>query len=322
MSAALATIEPPALPAIVQAEIDTARTFALAEKSDATRKAYRSDFTFFAAWCRAARGLEPLPAATDTVATFLAAQATEGAKASTIGRRAAAIRYAHRLAGHEPPTGAEAVKAVMRGIRRTIGAKPDQKAAATADRLTAMIACIPAETLAGKRDRALLALGFAGAFRRSELVALTVADLIEVEGGFRVTIHHSKTDQEGQGQEIAIPTGGKLRPVEAVQTWLDAACITDGPVFRSVAKGGRVLPEALTGRSVANIVKAYAERAGLDAATFSGHSLRAGFLTTAAEHDASVFKMMEVSRHKRVDTLRGYVRRADLFRDHAGAGFL
>jgi site-specific recombinase XerD len=159
MSAALATIEPPALPATVQAEIETARTFALAEKSDATRKAYRSDFTIFAAWCRF-RGLEPLPAATDTVAAFLAAQATEGAKASTIGRRAAAIRYAYRLARHEPPTGAEAVKAVMRGIRRTIGAKPDQKAAATADRLTDMLACIPADTLAGKRDRALLALGF------------------------------------------------------------------------------------------------------------------------------------------------------------------
>jgi integrase len=126
----------------------------------------------------------------------------------------------------------------MRGIRRTIGAKPDQKAAATADRLTDMLACIPADTLAGKRDRALLALGFAGAFRRSELVALTIADLIEVEGGFRVTIHHSKTDQERQGQEIAIPTGGKLRPVEAVQAWLDAAGITDGPVFRSVAKPG------------------------------------------------------------------------------------
>jgi site-specific recombinase XerD len=321
MSAALAVIEAPALPATVQAEIDAARTFALAEKSDATRKAYRSDFTIFAAWCRA-RALEPLPASTDTVAAFLAAQATEGAKASTIGRRAAAIRYAHRLAGHEPPTGAESVKAVMRGIRRTIGAKPDQKAAATADRLTAMLACIPTHTLAGKRDRALLALGFAGAFRRSELVALTVADLAAVEGGMRVTIRHSKTDQEGQGQEVAIPTGDKLRPVEAVRAWLDAAGITNGPVFRSVAKGGRVLNEALTDRSVASIVKVYAGRAGFNGAEFSGHSLRAGFLTTAAERGASLFKMMEVSRHKSVDTLRGYVRRADLFRDHAGADFL
>ena len=151
-------------------------------------------------------------AATDTVAAFLAAQATAGAKASTIGRRAAAIRYAHRLAGHEPPTDAEAVKAVMRGIRRTIGAKPDQKAAATADRLTDMLACIPADTLAGKRDRALLLLGFAGAFRRSELVALTVADLIEVEGGFRVTIRRSKTDQEGRARRSPFPPVASCGP--------------------------------------------------------------------------------------------------------------
>jgi site-specific recombinase XerD len=110
--------------------------------------------------------------------------------------------------------------------------------------------------------------------------------------------------------------------VEAVQTWLEAAGICEGPVFRSVAKGGRVLPTALTPHSVAEIVKAYASRAGLDPSSFAAHSLRSGFLTSAAEHGASVFKMMEVSRHKSVDTLRGYVRRADLFREHAGAAFL
>ena len=260
MSAALATIEAAALPAIVQAEIDTARTFALAEKSDATRKAYRSDFTIFAAWCRA-RGLEPLPAATDTVAAFLAAQATEGAKVSTIDRRAAAIRYAHRLAGHEPPTASEAVRAVMRGIRRTVGAAPERKAAAVADQVRAMLDACP-DTLQGKRDRALLALGFAGAFRRSELVALQVSDLSEAPDGFRVVIRHSKTDQEGQGQEIAIPRGSRLRPVEAVQVWLDAAGITEGPIFRSVAKGGRVAPLALSDRSVAAIVKSHAKYVG------------------------------------------------------------
>jgi integrase len=321
MSAALATIEAPALPAIVQGEIDTARTFARAEKSDATRKAYRSDFTIFAAWCRA-RGLEPLPAATDTVAAFLAAQATEGGKASTIGRRAAAIRYAHRLAGHEPPTASEAVRATMRGIRRTIGAAPERKAAAVADQVRAMLDACP-DTLQGKRDRALLALGFAGAFRRSELVALQVSDLSEAPDGFRVVIRHSKTDQEGQGQEIAIPRGSRLRPVEAVQVWLDAAGITEGPIFRSVAKGGRVASLALPDRSVAAaIVKSHAEYVGLNPVLYAGHSLRSGFLTSAAEAGAGIFKMMEVSRHKSVDTLRGYVRRADLFRDHAGASFL
>lgn len=315
-----AVIEGPAIPAIVPAEIDAARTFALAEKSPATRKAYRTDFASFAAWCRA-RGAEPMPATPDAVAAFLAAQATGGAKASTIGRKVAAIRYAHKLAGYEPPTSAEAVRATVRGIRRTIGAAPERKSPATAERITKMTAGIP-DTLAGKRDRALLLLGFSGAFRRSELVALDVADLIEAEGGLRVQIRHSKTDQEGQGDEIAIPSGGKMRVVDAVRDWLAAAAIADGPVFRPIAKGGRVLTEALTDRSVANIVKHYAKAAGLDPADYAGHSLRAGFLTSAAERRASVFKMMEVSRHKSVDTLRGYVRRADLFRDHAGADFL
>ena len=317
----LAIIEVPAVPATArQAERNSAHTFALAEKADATRRAYRTDFAIFGAWC-GARGLEALPAAPDTVAAFLASQATHGARASTISRKAAAIRYAHKLAGREPPTNAEAVKAVMRGIRRTIGTSPERKAPATADRIAGMLAFIP-DTLAGKRDRALLLLGFAGALRRSELVALTVADLVDAEGGLRVVIRHSKTDQESAGQEIAIPTGGKLRPVEAIRAWLAAAGITDGPVFCPIAKGGKVKPVALSDRSVAAIVKSYAGLAGLDPADYAGHSLRAGFLTTAAEHGASVFKMMEVSRHKSVDTLRGYVRRADLFRDHAGASFL
>lgn len=321
MSDALAVIEAPTLPAVaIQAEMDAAKAFAMNEKAASSRRAYRSDFAIFAAWCRA-RGLEPLPASTDTVAAFLAAQANAGAKASTIGRRAAAIRYAHRLAGHEPPTSAEAVKAVMRGIRRTIGTAKDQKAPATGDRIGAMLRAIP-ETLIGKRDRALLLLGFAGAFRRSELVALTVADLAEVEGGLRVTIRHSKTDQEGQGQEIAIPAGGRLRPVEAVQAWLQAAGITDGPVFRPVGKGGKVGAVGLTDQTVAIIVKRYAEAAGLDPAEYAGHSLRSGFLTTAAEANAGLLKMAEVSRHRSLDTLRGYVRRVDLFRNHAGESFL
>jgi integrase len=209
----------------------------------------------------------------------------------------------------------------MRGIRRTIGTAKDQKAPATADLIMSMLKLCP-DTLGGKRDRALIALGFAGAFRRSELVALTMADLVEAPDGYRVLIRHSKTDQEGQGQEVAIPRGYRLRPVEAVQTWLAAAEINDGPVFRPVLKGSRIQATALAAHAVAAIVKHYAERAGLDPASFAGHSLRAGFLTSAAEAGASVFKMMEVSRHKNVDTLRGYVRRADLFKEHAGAAFL
>jgi len=160
---------------------------------------------------------------------------------------------------------------VLRGIRRTIGAAREGKAPATADVLKQMLALCP-DTLAGKRDRALLALGFAGAFRRSELVALQVEDLVETPDGLRVTIRRSKTDREGEGAEVAILRGCRLRPVEALQAWLAAAEISTGPVFRPVLKGQRVQAVALTPHSAAQIVKAYAKRAGLDAQGFAGHS--------------------------------------------------
>jgi integrase len=136
-----------------------------------------------------------------------------------------------------------------------------------------MLALCP-DTLIGKRDRALLALGFAGAFRRSELCALQVDDLVEVPDGLRILLRRSKTDQEGQGTEAAIPRGYRLRPVEAVQTWLSAAEISAGPVFRAVARGGKVSDAALVDASAARIVKLYARRVGLDAAAYSGPAQR------------------------------------------------
>jgi integrase len=174
----------------------------------------------------------------------------------------------------------------------------------------------------GKRDRAFLAFGFASAMRRSELCALTIDDIAEVADGLRVLIRRSNGDQEGQGQEIAIPRGYRLRPVEALQTWLPAAEINAGPVFRAVDRHGHVSVAPLATDSAARIVKRHAERVGLDPATFAGHSLRSGFLTSAADAGASIWKLAEVSRHKSLDTLRGYMRRVDLFREHAGAAFL
>ena len=183
-----------------------------------------------------------------------------------------------------------------------------------------MLAALP-DTLTAKRDGALLALGFAGAFRRSELVALEVADLSFEAEGLRIHIRHSKTDQEGRGQEIAIPRGTKPRPVKALEGWLEAGSIQVGPVFRSIDRHGRV-GATLSAQSVALIVKRHAETTGLDPRDFAGHSLRAGFLTSAADAGADVLRMMEVSRHKRVETVQGYVRRANSFKGHAGTGFL
>jgi site-specific recombinase XerD len=319
-SRSLVTADAGTLPATLGPELEEAAGYARAEKAEATRRAYGSDFAQFRSWCEAKR-IPALPAVPRTVAAFLAAEANRGTKPSTIGRRLAAICYAHKLAGHEPPTNSEAVKATLRGIRRTAGSAPVRKAPATADRVLAMVEKAGTD-VKGLRDRALLLLGFAGAFRRSELTVLDAADLEFCDGGLRVVIRKSKTDQEGLGTTIAIARGSIACPVDAVRTWIKAAGIVEGPLFRPVTRTGKISARRLSARTVAELVKCYVRRVGLKAADFSGHSLRAGFLTSAAARGASIFKMMDVSRHKSIDTLRGYVRDAEMFRDHAGSGLL
>jgi len=305
---------------LVQADAESASRFAAASRSEATRRAYASDWNIFIAWCES-RGLPALPASPETVSLFLSAEAEAGRKASTLGRRVSAIRLAHTSTGLEPPTAAEAVKTTMKGIRREIGTAHVKKAPATAPCILEMVSHCP-PTLAGLRDRAILLLGFGGAFRRSELAALMVDDLEETDEGLRVHVRHSKTDQEGAGEVVPVIRGERECPVKATRAWLSAAGIEEGPVFRRVRRWDHVSPAPLAPRSIGELVKRYAGLAGLKASDFGGHSLRAGFLTSAAENGASIFRMMDVSRHKSVDTVRGYVRRAEEFKDHAGAGLL
>jgi site-specific recombinase XerD len=294
MSASLTVIETVRnLPAALLPDLTAAVDLAKAEKALSTRKAYGTDFRIFKAWCDG-NGVSALPAIPETVAAFLASE-SKTAKPSTLGRRIAAIRYAHKLAHLDTPTDSEAVKATLRGIRRTFGGAKVRKAPAVAAKMHSMVALAP-DRLSGLRDRALLLLGFAGAFRRSELVALDVTDIADAKTGLLVTIRRSKTDQESEGVTIAIARGDVACPARALREWLDAAGIETGPIFRAINKGGTVATDRLTDRSVANIVKVYAGRAGFDASTFSGHSLRSGFLTSAAAKGASIFKMMDVSR--------------------------
>lgn len=311
----------------LRAEVERAVGYALQEKAWATKRAYGADWRAFSRWCEA-RGATKLPALPEVVSAYLSAEADAGRKVSTIVRRAAAIRYAHSLAGLEPPTNAETVKATLRGIRRAVGVAPVQKMPATADKLLDMLQHIPADTLAGLRDRAILLLGFAGAFRRSELVALVVADLDPAPEGLRVMLRRSKTDQEGAGRIVPVLRGDRVCPVEAVEAWLAAAGIVEGPIFVRIHRNGKLyrrrdaLPARLTAFSIAQVVKHYAGLAGFRSEGFSGHSLRAGFLTSASEHGADVLRMAEVSGHRSMETLRGYVRRANHFKGHAGKGLL
>jgi site-specific recombinase XerD len=250
--------------------------------------------------------LATLPAAPPTVAMFLAAEANNGTAPSTLNRRLSAIRLMHLGARVVSPHNAVEIQEVMRGIRRLSTRGVVKKEAAVDEQIKKMVdTCDPA-TYQGKRDRALLLLGFAGALRRSELVALDVAYLKLSDEGFVVTIARSKTDQEAQGQTIAIPRlpDSPYCPVQAVLDWMAMAGIEQDALFRRVTKGSRLTQDRLTDQSVARVIKRLAARAGLIASKYAGHSLRSGFLTSAAEQRASIFKMQAQSRHKSLDVER------------------
>jgi len=177
------------------------------------------------------------------------------------------------------------------------------------------------DRLLGLRDRALLLLGFSGAFRRSELVALDVEDLEFTGDGLVVTQRRGKTDQEGVGRKIGIPFGGNpdTCPVRAVRKWLDAAAVMSGPVFRSVNRHGHVQPGRLSDKAVAIVVKRHAPAAGLDPLRYAGHSLRAGLATAAAAAGASERSIMNQTGHRSVPMVRKYIRDGQLFRENAAA---
>jgi integrase len=268
--------------------------------------------------------LAALPAAPATVAMFLAAEAKRGTAPSTLNRRLAAIRLMHLGARVVSPHNAVEIQEVMRGIRRLSTRGVVKKEAAVDEQIKEMIDTCDLATYQGKRDRALLLLGFAGALRRSELVALDVAHLKLSDEGFIVTIAKSKTDQEAQGQTIAIPrvADSPYCPVTAVLDWMALAGIEQGALFRRVTKGNKLTADRLTDQSVARIIKKLAARAGLMASQYAGHSLRSGFLTSAAAQHANIFKMKAQSRHKSLDVLSGYVHDQEMFKDHAGTGLL
>jgi site-specific recombinase XerD len=300
-----------------------AKKYAQSSRAASTWRAYESDWRIFKAWC-AQVALNPIPAEPRTVALFLAAEAQSGLAPSTLDRRLAAIRLMHRGARVASPHDALEVLEVLSGIRRDWRRPAAQKAPALDEQVKQMVDAVTEQTLKGLRDRALLLLGFAGAFRRSELVALDVAHLIPHPKGLCVLIAHSKTDQEGQGQTVAIARipDSPYCPVQAIMDWLVVAQIPSGPLFRRLHRHDVIGRSRLTAQSVALVVKDLALRVGLDPSRYAGHSLRSGFLTSAARARASIFKMADQSRHRSLDTLREYVRAQERFEDHAGASLL
>jgi site-specific recombinase XerD len=308
-------------------------------KAANTVKAYRSDWARFENFCRG-RALPSLPAAPATVAAY-AADAARRLKANTIERHLTSISQAHQLAQLPNPAEDKLVRTVLAGIRRVKGTAQLGKDPLSPTLLRQMFAgaassgnAVSGEAAgnasvpntAGERrairDRALLLVGFAGAFRRSELVHLIYKDVRLTPEGLVVTVRQSKTDQEGEGQTVGIPYGSHPEscPVRALERWLKNAGITEGFLFPAIGRWGRAVSTIPLGdHQVARIVKRMARHAGLDPQVFSGHSLRSGLATSAAEGGASERAIMDQTRHRSLKQVRKYIRRGSLFHDNAAA---
>ncbi|MEN9933432.1 MAG: hypothetical protein RLZZ387_11 [Chloroflexota bacterium] len=302
----------------LQPTAERARAYALKGKAASTQRAYRTDWAHFTAWC-AEHDRQPLPATPATIILYVCDLA-EHVKVATIDRRLTSIGQAHKMAKLPLPTKDVDVELTMRGIRREKGVAPDVKAPAVTDIIRQMVEALP-ETVQGTRDSALLLIGFAGAFRRSELVSLDVADVQFTNDGVIARLRRSKTDQEGQGMTKGIPYGSipHTCPVRALRRWLEMSSLTEGPLFRPIDRHGNIRPRRLTDHSVARIVKRAAGAAGLDPKQFSGHSLRAGLATAAAQAGVSERVIMQQTGHKNLAVLRRYIREGSLFRENAAA---
>ena len=220
--------------------------------------------------------------------------------------------------GLESPTHSPVVANTMKGIRRTKGTAACQKSPTLTDDIRAMLEATDSGFI-GVRDRALILLGFAGAFRRSELVGLDIEDCAFSKDGLTATLRRSKTDQEGIGRKVGIPYGSNpdTCAVRVLNGWLELANLTAGPLFRPINRHGQVQPGRLSGIDVARVVKKLAERAGLDAAKYAGHSLRAGHATSAAIAGASERSIMNQTGHRSVQMVRRYIREGSLFRENS-----
>ena len=309
-----------AITADLTTAFDRAEEYVAASTAANTRRAYDNAWRDFTDWSHS-HGLDALPASPATVGLYLA-EGADRLKVATLKLRLSAIAVRHREAGYALDRSHPAIRKVMRGVARVKGVAPNKKEAATAEILRDAIRAYAAGvSLKAKRDRALLAVGFFAALRRSELVAINVADLSFTADGVILRLPRRKTDAEGAGTDIGLPLkrDGMICPVKALREWIVAAGIVEGPIFRSISKGDKVLTPRLSDRDVARIVKAATTAAGYDASLFSGHSLRSGFVTTAARAGVADHVIMKQTGHKRLEELHGYIRRAGLFTENAAA---
>ena len=290
-------------------------------KAANTVRAYKSDFNDFGLFC-AKNGFKSLPSEPKIISLYLTYLSTKDAKMSTLRRRLVSIGIIHKLKGHYLDTKHPAIIENIMGIKRRKGSKQSGKKPLLINGLKKIIKVIDqyeSEEIKKYRDRSIILIGFAGGFRRNEIVSLDFDDLEFVSEGLKINLKRSKTDQYGEGSMKGLPyfENPQYCPVISIQKWIKISKIKSGALFRRFSKGSNLLEKRLTDQSIALLIKKYLELAGIDSKNYSGHSLRSGFATSAAEAGAEERSIMAMTGHKSTEMVRRYIKEANLFKNNA-----
>ena len=290
-------------------------------KADNTIRAYKADYRDFAVFC-VKNGFKSLPSDPKIVSLYLTHLSTKNIKMSTLKRRLVSIGVIHRLKGHYLDTKHPLIIENIMGIKRRKGSIQRGKKPILINNLKEIINVIDqdiSEEIKKLRDRTIILIGFSGGFRRNEIISLDYQDLDFVPEGLKINLKKSKTDQYGEGSIKAIPyfDNSQFCPVISIKKWIDITSINSGPLFRRFSKGSRLSQYRLTDQTVALLIKKYLKLAGIDSKNYSGHSLRSGFATSAAESGAEERSIMAMTGHKSTEMVRRYIKEANLFKNNA-----
>ena len=289
-------------------------------KANNTLRAYKSDFRDFGVFC-SKHGFDSLPTEPKIVSLYLT-HLSKTSKISTLRRRLVSISMIHKLKGHYLDTKHPIIIENLMGIKRVKGSIQKGKKPILINHLKSIINVIDdqkVEEIKKIRDKTILLVGFGGGFRRTELISIDHEDLEFVPEGVKITIKRSKTDQFGEGMIKGLPyfTNEKYCPVINLKKWIELSNIKSGPIFRRFAKGSVLTNNRLTDQSVVLIIKDYLNLAGIENKNYSGHSLRSGFATVAAESGADERSIMAMTGHKTTQMVRRYIREANIFKNNA-----
>ena len=290
-------------------------------KANNTIRAYKSDFNDFSLFC-AQNAFKSLPSDPKIVSLYLTYLSTKDVKMSTLKRRLVSIGVIHKLKGHYLDTKHPSIIENIMGIKRRKGSLQRGKKPLLINSLKKIINVIDnqnKEEIKKSRDRSIILIGFSGGFRRNEIVSLEYEDLDFVTQGLKINLRRSKTDQFGEGSIKALPysNSSEYCPVTSLKKWIDISNINSGPLFRRFTKGSKLSENRLTDQTVALLIKEYLKLAGIDSKDYSGHSLRSGFATSAADSGVEERSIMEMTGHKSTEMVRRYIKEANLFKNNA-----